>query len=119
MSCEQFLTSDLVVPSADAVDRGIPLEEVDRLAEVREEVWGDVEVLLQDDHVLRQRVDVERSRQGGLKLGCEMQKLVYILYAVSRKGYSIHEVVSTKNQVIYPIPSHEHKEYRLFESRKG
>ena len=71
---------DLVVPSADAVHGGIPLEERDGLAEVGEEVGRDVEVLLQDDHVLGRRVDVERRSQGGLdselRLGFVNQEFV-------------------------------------------
>ena len=66
---------NLVVPSADAVHCGIPLEEVDGLAEVGEEVGRDVEVLLQDDHVLRRRVDVERRSQRGLNFDFGLYRL--------------------------------------------
>ena len=72
------MNTDLVVPSADAVDGGILLEEPDCLAEVGEEVGRDVEVLLQDDGVLGGRVDVEGRSQGGLNgglgLGCVSQE---------------------------------------------
>ena len=77
------MNTDLVVPSADAVDGGVPLEEVDGLAEVGEEVGRDVEVLLQDDHILRRRVDVERRGQRSLDnlesgLGCVIQEFVCV-----------------------------------------
>ena len=56
----------LVVPGADAIHGRVLFEKPERLGEVGEEVWTDVQILLQNDHVLGQRVDVEGGGEGGL-----------------------------------------------------